>query len=53
MDYTNLTDEELEAARVAVQAEQERRANLAAIPAQIAALKQTFLDGGGDPVDLP
>lgn len=48
-----LEDEELDQLRIAVLTEQERRANLAAIPAQIATLKQTFLDGGGDPADLP
>ncbi|MBF4549220.1 hypothetical protein [Pseudoclavibacter sp. VKM Ac-2888] len=52
-DLKDLDDGHLESLRVDVLTEQERRANLAAIPAQMAALKQTFLDGGGDPADLP
>lgn len=52
-ELATLTDEQLDTLRVSVLTEQERRANVAAIPAQIASLKQTFLDGGGDPADLP
>lgn len=48
MDLTTLTDDQLDAQRVAVLTEQERRANLATIPAQIASLAQTYRDGGGD-----
>lgn len=52
MDYTTLTDDELIAIRRDVTVEQERRANLARIPEQIATLTQTYIDGGGDPADL-
>ena len=48
MDLTTLTDEQLDDHRRAVLIEQERRANLAAIPEQIAMLAQTYRDGGGD-----
>ena len=48
MDLTDLTDEELDQQRIDVLIEQERRANLAAIPAQITALARTFCDGGGN-----
>lgn len=52
MDVSTYTDDELESLRVAVATEQERRANLAAIPEQIALLARTFRDGGGDEGDL-
>lgn len=52
-DLANMNDTDLDELRMEVLAEQERRVNLAAIPSQMAALKQTFLDGGGDPADLP
>ena len=52
MDLKTLTDEQLEQHRVEVLTEQERRANLAAIPAQIASLAATFTAGGGDPAVL-
>lgn len=48
MDLTTLTDEQLDARRIAVLTEQERRANLALIPEQIAAMAKTYRDGGGD-----
>lgn len=48
MDLTTLTDEQLDAHRVAVLTEQERRANLAAIPNQIRDLARAYRDGGGD-----
>lgn len=48
LDLTTLTDEQLDAHRRAVLIEQERRANLAAIPAQIEALAKVYRDGGGD-----
>ena len=48
MDYKNLTDEQLEEARTAILAEQERRANLAQIPATIQELAAKYTDGGGD-----
>lgn len=51
-DFTNYTDEKLDAARVAILTEQERRANLAAIPGQMQQLAQQYVDGGGDLADL-
>ena len=48
MDLRRLTDEELDAHRIAVAVECERRANLAAIPEQIKELAEKFRDGGGD-----
>lgn len=52
MDLTELTDDELDALRRDILTEQERRANLATIPTQIAALRQTYLDGGGSPDEI-
>jgi hypothetical protein len=52
MDLKTLTDDELEQYRIDVLTEQERRANLAAIPAQVAQLAQTYAAGGGDPAVL-
>lgn len=48
MDYKSLTDEQLDEARIAILVEQERRANLAQIPATIAELAAKYTDGGGD-----
>ena len=48
MDLKALTDTELDDLRRAVLMEQERRANLAAIPEQIKELAEKFRDGGGD-----
>ena len=48
MDLRTLTDEKLDEHRRAVLIEQERRANLAAIPEQIKELAEKFRDGGGD-----
>ena len=48
MDLTTLTDEQLDEHRRAVLTEQERRANLAAIPEQIEQLAKVYRDGGGD-----
>ena len=47
MDLTTLTDEQLDAHRRSVLVEQERRANLAAIPEQIEQLAKVYRDGGG------
>ena len=47
MDLRALTDEELDAHRIAVATECERRANLAAIPEQIEALAKVYREGGG------
>lgn len=48
MDLTTLDDEALDALRVQVLTEQERRANLAAIPEQIRDLAGKYRAGGGD-----
>lgn len=52
-DLATLSDEELADLSQMVIVEQERRTNLANIPAQIEGLRQKFIDGGGDPGDLP
>ena len=52
MDLSTLTDAQLDAHRVAILTEQERRANLAATPEQIAAMAKTYRDGGGDEAAL-
>ena len=52
MDYKDLTDEQLEEARAAILIEQERRANLAQIPATIQRLAAKYEDGGGDREEL-
>ena len=48
MDYKSLTDEQLDEARQAILVEQERRANLAQIPATIQELAAKYTEGGGD-----
>ena len=52
MDYKNFTDEQLDEARQAILAEQERRANLEQIPATIQELAAKYTDGGGDREEL-
>ena len=52
MDYKSLTDEELDEARQAILIEQERRANLAQIPATIQELAAKYAEGGGDQNEL-
>ncbi|MGP6170635.1 hypothetical protein ACTU6V_05440 [Microbacterium sp. A204] len=52
MDLTELTDEDLDQHRLDVLNELERRANLAAIPSQVAQLAQTYTAAGGNPADL-
>ena len=52
MDLKSLTDDELDAHRIAVATEQERRENLAAIPEQVAALAKVYREGGGDEAAL-
>lgn len=52
IDLTTLTPDELDALRVNVQTEQERRARLALIPTQIAELTARYIEDGGDPADL-
>ena len=48
VDFTKYDDEQLEEARTAILAEQERRANLAQIPATIQELATKYKEGGGD-----
>ena len=52
MDYKKLTEEQLEEARTAILVEQERRANLAQIPATISELAAKYKEGGGDQKEL-
>ncbi|MDF1705075.1 MAG: hypothetical protein P1U38_09900 [Aeromicrobium sp.] len=52
MDLTTLTDDELATHLNDVLNEQERRANLARIPQQIADLRERYVADGGDPADL-
>ena len=52
MTLTTLTDTELDARRIEVINEQERRANLAAIPAQVSMLAEQFIDAGGAQAEL-
>lgn len=47
LDLKALTDGDLDELRRDVLAERERRANLAAIPDQIASLAKLYRDGGG------
>ena len=51
-DLTTLTDDDLDALRVRVLTEQERRANLAQIPATIQELATKYKEGGGDRQEL-
>ena len=52
MDYKSLTDEQLDEARQAILIEQERRANLAQIPATISELAAKYKEGGGNQEEL-
>ena len=52
MDYKELTDEQLDDARKAILEEQERRADLAQIPATIQELATKYAEGGGDREEL-
>ena len=52
MDYKSFTDEQLDEARTAILVEQERRANLAQIPATIQELAAKYKEGGGDQEEL-
>ena len=47
-----MTDEQLDEARTAILIEQERRANLAQIPATIQELADKYAAGGGDREEL-
>ena len=51
-DVHTLTDDELNAARIDILTEIERRKNLAAIPEQITALRDQYTAAGGYPADL-
>ena len=51
-DLTTLTDDDLDALRVRVLTEQERRANLEQIPATIQDLATKYTEGGGDRQEL-
>lgn len=52
MNYKELADEQLREARTAILVEQERRANLAQIPATIQELADKYAEGGGDRDEL-
>lgn len=52
MDLTTITDDELDAHRVEVVQEQERRARLSAIPEQVAAAAGAWREAGRDPQEL-
>lgn len=52
MDLKALNDSDLDGLRIAVLQEQERRANLAEIPEQIAVMAKLYRDGGGDEASL-
>lgn len=52
MDYKKMTDEQLKEARTAILTEQERRANLAQIPAAIQELAAKYKEGGGSQEEL-
>ena len=52
LDYKSLTDDQLDEARTAILIEQERRANLAQIPATIQELADKYAEGGGDREEL-
>lgn len=52
MDYKTLADEELEQVGASIMIEQERRANLAQIPATIRELAAKYIEGGGDREEL-
>ena len=52
MNYKDFTDEQLEEARTSILIEQERRANLAQIPATIQELSVKYKEGGGNQEEL-
>ena len=52
IDLTTMTDEDLDGLRVQVLTEQERRANLAQIPATIQELADKYTEGGGSRDEL-
>ena len=52
MDYKSLTDDQLDEACRAILIGQERRANLAQVPATIQELADKYAEGGGDRDEL-
>ena len=48
MDYTSLTDEQLDAERIAIITEQERRQRLSTAPGQISQIATAFIADGGN-----
>ncbi|UFU03422.1 hypothetical protein LQF12_02090 [Ruania suaedae] len=52
-ELRDLTDDDLDTLRRDVLTEQERRARIKSIPAQIDTLTREYLDAGGDPEELP
>lgn len=52
IELQNLTDTEMDALRVQVLTEIERRQRMAEIPAQVAELATAYRAGGGDPDTL-
>lgn len=52
MDLTTLTDEQLDARRIAVLTEQERRAKLASLPDDLAAMARDAASAGCDRDEL-
>ena len=52
MDCKKLTDDELKEYRIAIMAEEGRRASLAEIPATVANLAAKYAEGGGDREEL-
>ena len=52
MNLENLTDEELAEHAISVQTERERRDKLAQIPSTIEALKDEYVNAGGDLSEL-
>lgn len=51
-DFTDYDDEKLEAARITILAELERRQRLASAPSEVAAMAARYIQDGGDPADL-
>ena len=48
MDFTTATDADLDADRISIITEQERRAKLVAIPVEVARLTKQYRELGGD-----
>ncbi|WP_104137191.1 hypothetical protein [Cryobacterium sp. Y62] len=52
MDFTTATDADLDADRITIITEQERRAKLVAIPAEVARLAKHYREVGGDQAQI-